>query len=146
MAAAITTRGTDRRASLVLRVILAASLAALLGCDPIQPLRPDAASLAPTGSECPPESTLTYESFGRDFFDEYCQTCHASTVPGTDRQGAPSSHTYDDVSMIRADAEEIDLRAAAGPDAVNTDMPRTFPVPTDEERRQLGEWIACGAP
>lgn len=125
---------------------LALSFVALGACDPQRPLRPDAASLAPTGSVCPPGSTLTYESFGREHFDAYCQSCHASAVTGADRQGAPSSHTYDDVEMIRAAAEEIDRLAAAGPDAVNTDMPRAFPVPTEEERRRLGEWLACGAP
>lgn len=127
-------------------MVLVLATASLLGCDPLRPLRPDAASLAPTGSTCPTGSTLTYESFGRAFFDEYCQPCHASSVRGAARQGAPSSHTYDDVGMIRAAAEEIDLRAAAGPDAINTDMPRAFPAPTEEERRQLGEWLACGAP
>ncbi|HEY8431525.1 MAG TPA: c-type cytochrome [Sandaracinaceae bacterium] len=117
-----------------------------LACDPPVPARPDAASLRPTGATCPPGSTLTYASFGREFFDRYCQSCHASTVRGAARRGAPASHTYDDVESIREAAAEIDLRAAAGPDAVNTDMPRAFPVPTEEERRQLGEWLACGAP
>ncbi|MCZ7684297.1 MAG: cytochrome c [Sandaracinaceae bacterium] len=127
-------------------VTVALSLIALAACDPQRPLRPDAAALAPTGSVCPPGSPLTYETFGRSFFDAYCQSCHASAVTGADRQGAPSSHTYDDGEMIRAAAEEIDRLAAAGPDAVNTDMPRAFPVPTEDERRQLGEWLACGAP
>jgi cytochrome c5 len=117
-----------------------------LACGPTRPPIPDAATLAPTGSACPPESTLTYESFGRAFFEEYCQTCHASTVRGGARQGAPRSHTYDDRAMILAEREEIDLRAAAGPEAINEDMPRTYPVPSTSEREQLGEWLACGAP
>lgn len=120
--------------------------AGALSCDPGRPPIPDAATLAPTGSTCPPGSTLTYESFGRAFFEEYCQTCHASTVRGPARQGAPSSHTYDDRAMILAARDEIDLRAAAGPEAINADMPRTYPVPTAAEREQLGEWLACGAP
>jgi hypothetical protein len=48
--------------------------------------------------------------------------------------------------MIVRALEEIDLRAAAGPDAVNEDMPRSYPVPSTLERRRLGEWLACGAP
>lgn len=115
-------------------------------CSPGYPPRVDAEALGPTGSICPPGSTLTYDSFGRAFFDEYCQSCHASSVRGSARQGAPASHAFDDVSMIRAQSDEIDVRAAAGPDRVNTDMPRAYPVPTDEERRELGEWLACGAP
>jgi cytochrome c5 len=130
----------------VLAITVLASTTFALGCEPLRPLRPDADALAPTGSVCPTDSTLTYESFGRAFFEEYCQTCHASSVLGAARQGAPSSHTYDDAAMIRAAAEDIDLLAAAGPNAINTDMPREFPVPSDEERRLLGEWLACGAP
>ena len=110
------------------------------------PLRPDGAALGPTGAICPEGSALTYESFGRAFFADYCQTCHASSVIGTDRQGAPSSHPFDTVLEIRADAEAIDALSAAGPDRVNTDMPRSFPVPTEAERFALGEWLACGAP
>lgn len=117
-----------------------------LACGPSRPPIPDAAALAPTGSTCPPDSSLTYESFGHAFFDAYCQTCHASSVRGGARQGAPRSHTYDDRASIVAAIEEIDLRAAAGPSAVNEDMPRSYPVPTLRERERLGEWLACGAP
>jgi uncharacterized membrane protein len=100
----------------------------------------------PTGATCPPASTVTYDSFGRAFFDAYCQTCHASTVTGVDRRGAPAPITYDTVEEIRSDAARIDRHAAAGPDAVNGDMPRADPRPTLEERYTLGEWLACGAP
>lgn len=120
--------------------------AALVSCELGVPPIPDAAALGPTGSVCPPDSTLTYASFGEPFFETYCQSCHGSQVRGTARQGAPSSHTYDDVAAIRRGLEEIDRRSAAGPNAINMDMPRSFPVPTDAEREQLGEWLACGAP
>jgi uncharacterized membrane protein len=78
--------------------------------------------------------------------DGFCARCHAATVVGGARFGAPSSATYDDVESIRASSAEIDRRAAAGPDASNTDMPRGAPLPAEAERRQLGEWLACGAP
>jgi uncharacterized membrane protein len=100
----------------------------------------------PTGATCPSGSTLTYESFGRALFDVYCQRCHASSVVGSARLGAPSSITYDDATSIRDRAARIDEVAAAGPDAVNTFMPPSPPRPTEEERRRLGEWLACGAP
>ena len=134
---------TARRLGAPWTVMLALSA---LACGPSRPPIPDAATLAPSGSSCPPGSTLTYESFGRAFFDEYCQTCHASTVRGSARQGAPRTHAYDDRAMIHAARHEIELRSAAGPDAINADMPRTYPVPTLREREQLGEWLACGAP
>jgi len=104
------------------------------------------AEAAPSGARCADGSALTYESFGRGFFDGYCQRCHASTVVGAERLGAPSSITYDDVESIRSRAGEIDRTAAAGPASVNTIMPSGELRPTDEERRQLGEWLACGAP
>jgi hypothetical protein len=43
-------------------------------------------------------------------------------------------------------SEHIDEQAAAGPDHVNTSMPPSGPRPSEAERRQLGEWLACGAP
>lgn len=100
----------------------------------------------PTGSDCPATQTLTYANFGQAFFDQYCQSCHASTVMGAARMGAPADHVFDEVADIRILAEHIDERAAAGPDAVNTLMPPIAPKPTEAERRQLGEWLACGAP
>src|SRR5262245_14574103 len=77
----------------------------------------------PTGSVCPATQTLTYANFGQAFFATYCQTCHASTVTGAARKGAPSDHVFDGVDDIQLLAEHIDEHAAAGPDAVNTVMP-----------------------
>jgi hypothetical protein len=49
------------------------------------------------------------------------------------------------LAQIRANKDVIDRSAAAGPKAVNTYMPDGSSVP-EAERRQLGEWLACGAP
>ncbi len=101
----------------------------------------------PTGATCPDGGTaLTYDEFGRPFFDDYCQRCHASTVTGGARMGAPSTRTYDTIDDIRMQTADIDERSAAGPAVINGDMPRGEPRPTDEERFELGEWLACGAP
>ena len=100
----------------------------------------------PTGSVCPPTQTLTYENFGKAFMDTYCVDCHDSAKTGNARHGAPSFHDYDTVLGVRQTIEHIDEQAAAGPDAVNTAMPEDDPKPTEAERRQLGEWLACGAP
>ena len=62
------------------------------------------------------------------------------------RHGAPAFHDYDTVEGVRQTIEHIDEQAAAGPNAVNTIMPEDAPKPTEAERRQLGEWLACGAP
>jgi uncharacterized membrane protein len=97
----------------------------------------------PTGSTCPEDSTLSYESFGQEFMDAYCTRCHASDLTGDDRNGAPLNHDFDTKAGILAVADHIDEQAAAGPDNVNTAMPPRAPKPTEEERRQLGEWLAC---
>ena len=99
-----------------------------------------------TQSTCPTPQTLTYANFGQAFFATYCQTCHGSTVAGLARKGAPADHVFDAVEDIRPLTHHIDQYAAAGPAAINTQMPPEPPMPTEAERRQLGEWLACGAP
>lgn len=111
-------------------MIVGLSLAALLpGCGEEEG--------EPTGSTCPTDSTLTYETFGQAFFATNCLSCHASA--------GPESPKYDTVEQIRANADDIDRQAASGPAATNTIMPEGASVAT-EERKKLGEWLACGAP
>jgi uncharacterized membrane protein len=100
----------------------------------------------PSGAECPDGSTLTWDTFGRQFLADYCTRCHSSELSGAQRQGAPNDHNFDSVEYVRAEIEHTDAEAAAGPDAVNTSMPIGGPTPTEDERRKLGEWLACGAP
>jgi hypothetical protein len=100
----------------------------------------------PTGATCPDGSTLTYDSFGRGFMDDYCVRCHSSEVTGDDRKGAPSDHNFDTQFEIQSFHDHIDWMAGAGPDAVNTQMPPSGTAPSEAERRQLSEWLACGAP
>jgi hypothetical protein len=88
-----------------------------------------------TGSTCPNDSTLTYENFGRALMAENCR-CHVS---------GDESPSFDTLEKIRAHRDEIDRAAAAGPNAVNDYMPDDASMP-ESKRRQLGEWLACGAP
>jgi len=98
----------------------------------------------PTGATCREGSTLTYENFAVSFMTEYCTSCHASTLTGDARKGAPLYHDFDSRNGILAVADHVDWKAAAGPDATNELMPTgSGPVPTDAERQQLGEWLAC---
>jgi cytochrome c5 len=101
----------------------------------------------PTGATCPADSSLTYDTFAGDFMTSYCTECHSLSVRGRDRQGAPSDHNFDSLPALRAvGAEHLDLHAAAGPNHVNEVMPPEGhdPRPSEAERRQLGEWLACG--
>lgn len=100
----------------------------------------------PTESTCPPASTLTYANFGEPFMTRYCTRCHARALEGAARQGAPTFHDFDTQFGIIGVADHVDETTAAGPAAINEGMPPSGLVPTDEERFQLGEWIACGLP
>ena len=100
----------------------------------------------PTGAVCPPNSTLTYETFAKPFMAAYCTRCHSSELVGAQRMGAPSFHDFDTRFGIKAVSDHIDETTAAGPDATNLGMPPDGPSPTMGERTQLGEWIACGLP
>lgn len=115
-------------------------VALLAGCD--KPLFGP-----PTESTCPDEQTLTYENFGKKFMEDYCVECHDSKKMGDDRQGATSFHDFDTLFGIEAVHEHIDLTTASGPAATNTSMPPDGePAPSEAERKQLGEWIACDMP
>ena len=88
----------------------------------------------PTGATCPTNSTLTYENFGKPFFQANCLDCHAS------RENPPLNTQ----EQIQASKDDIDRAAAAGPNGTNTYMPDGSDV-SDADRKKLGEWLACGA-
>jgi mono/diheme cytochrome c family protein len=90
-----------------------------------------------TGSTCPTTQTLTYANFGQKFMQDHCLACHSAN--------GPQSPKFDTVDEIRANKDDIDKSAAAGPKGVNTYMPDGSSV-DESERRKLGEWLACGAP
>lgn len=80
-------------------------------------------------------TTLTYDNFGKSFFERYCVGCH----------GGPngySSRSFTTVESIRQQRDRIFANAAAG----NTSMPPGPDDPPPSERDQLAEWLACGAP
>jgi len=88
-----------------------------------------------TGATCPTDSTLTYDNFGKAFFESHCAQCHAGR----------ESPTLSTVAAFRANKAAIDRVAASGPNATNTAMPEEGSVST-EDRQKLGQWLACGSP
>lgn len=98
-----------------------------------------------TGSTCPPTDAPTYANFGQAFFQSYCLGCHSQTREGDDRYGAPVTIDFDTRTLVRMATSNIDKQAAWGPKAHNTLMPPrdADAMPSDEERRRLGEYIAC---
>lgn len=124
-----------------MRVVL---FALLIGCGVPSAGAPDGGT--PSGATCPDASTLDYDTFASGFFSTYCVRCHSSTLTGAQRHGAPVGYNWDQIDSIRAHAIEMDEAAAGGPDRINRIMPPNGTVPTDAERLELGEWLACGAP
>jgi len=122
-------------------VLLAASLC-LAACEgEHEHVHEGSASLA----TCPADNTLTYDTFGKAFMTSYCVRCHSSTLKGSAGEGAAEGHDYDTLNGILPWFDHIDEHAAAGPTIINTEMPPSGPLPTDDERRKLGQWLACEA-
>jgi hypothetical protein len=93
------------------------------------------------GRACPPNSPLTYASFGEPFFTSWCTGCHSSQNTGDARRNAPVGYDYDTLAGIRQWIPLIYAYAADG----NKKMPAVG-GPSDADRQMLGDWLACGAP
>jgi len=97
-----------------------------------------------TESVCPPTDPPTYASFGQTFMEAYCTECHDSAKTGVMRQDAPPTIDFETLAQLRMWTSQIDKQAAFGPAGMNRLMPPDGnPKPTDDERRRLGEFIAC---
>jgi uncharacterized membrane protein len=110
-----------------LRIVLALPLLAAVACGTPEPL-----------PECPPQGTaLTWESFGKAFFEANCTSCHGGESP----TGGLSFERHDGV---KAAATAVHEQAGGA----NDSMPPFWASakPTAEERTRLAEWLACGAP
>jgi uncharacterized membrane protein len=81
-------------------------------------------------TECPQESTLTYDNFGKDVIATNCLSCH-------DTKEAPELTAVEAIRKHTADILQ---------EAVYTDsMPEDSSMPL-QQRELLGEWLSCGAP
>ncbi|HEY0251516.1 MAG TPA: hypothetical protein VGC41_08315 [Kofleriaceae bacterium] len=123
-------------------------------------------SPTPTGTTCAdPDpvtgtTTLTYDNFGQQFMETYCTNCHSSDLTHAQRNGAPIYHDFDTLEGVLEVPDHIDEQTGIGPKASNHFMPgdgtngrcpsmkggsldEACPEPTDEERTQLAQWIAC---
>jgi hypothetical protein len=103
---------------------------------------------------------LTWQNFGYNFACHYCTNCHDSSLKISMRNGAPLFHDLDTLQGMMEVWEHTDQQAAWGPSAHNSFMPgagtggrcpnalggpldEPCPQPTDEERENLGTFIAC---
>lgn len=85
-------------------------------------------------------TTLTYQNFGAQLFQTWCNKCHASDAEY--RHGAPDEVRFDTLAEIHKWKSRIFERAAAD----NDSMPPGPAGPSREERDKLAVWLACGAP
>lgn len=87
---------------------------------------------------CPSGGTaLTYDNFGKDFFGNYCTSCHAAGTNVNEAQDMP----FETQADIQARIDDIYEQAGG----TNTSMPTSGSKPTAAERLQLEEWLSCGA-
>jgi uncharacterized membrane protein len=90
---------------------------------------------------CPKEGTkLTYANFGESYLAQNCQVCHGQASDA--RKGAPSGFDFGTIEQVRDHKDRIFARAAAD----NVTMPPGPDDPPADQRYQLAEWLACGAP
>ena len=94
-------------------------------------------------SACTGSSALTYTNFGKKFVDDYCASCHAGSAQGADRQGAPTTVSFDSLAQIQAKSREVENDVV-----VLKVMPfgQFAKRPSDAQREQFGQWLNCGAP
>lgn len=130
------------RAAVVILFTCAALLA--YGClSPNDPLDPQVlASISEVDCDT---LNLTYENFGRAFFEKYCLRCHsASLTDDLARSDAPLGIDFDSLEDIRSYTTRTALRAGE-----LGDMPPALlggQQPSVAERIQLLQWIECGTP
>ena len=100
-----------------------------------------AAAIASCGGEdlgeCPPDSEAQ-QAEGRSVVTVQCQRCHSSQLSGAQRQEAPEDLNFDDLSVVREEAESMYGEAKEG------EMPPEGALST-ESIEAMRVWLACGA-
>jgi hypothetical protein len=79
-----------------------------------------------SGDAC---ATLTYESFGEEFIDTYCASCHTAMDP-----------KLTTLAQVKTNKAKIKAEAV---DSENM-PPKGAMAPSDAERVKLGQWLDCG--
>ena len=87
--------------------------------------------------ECPPSSDAQ-QLAGRQVVILRCQNCHDSSKTGAARQDAPDDLNFDELTIVRSEAESMYGTVLDG------EMPEDGSL-TDAETEDLRVWLACGA-
>lgn len=107
----------------------------VIGCHGQEELGDHSCPASDSGS-----SAITYDNFGKDFFNTWCQSCHGASV--TDRNGAPDDVFFDSRDDIWQQRVQVFEQSADS----NESMPIGPHGPSDADRKKLADWLACGAP
>jgi hypothetical protein len=105
-------------------------LRAVLVCLAIAGCASDSSGIDPASIACPPDSTLTYENFGRVLIADQCLSCHTT-------KERPALTTQATIQSYR--------QSIMNTAVTSTKMPKDSSMLL-AEREMLGEWLACGAP
>jgi cytochrome c5 len=87
---------------------------------------------AGSGDDC---DAVSYDAFGEAFFETYCSSCHAKMEP-----------TFNDLSEIEPNLEDIRERVIDPPAPAMQMPPSGFKQPSAADKMKLDQWIECGAP
>ena len=87
--------------------------------------------------ECPPDSDAQ-QAEGRSVVQVQCVRCHSSQLSGSQRQEAPEELNFDDLSIVREEAESMYGMAKEG------EMPPEGSL-SPESIEAMRVWLACGA-
>jgi len=122
------------------RVALVLALHLLAACSSNDPQdEPD--SSPPPANTCPPPAEVPTFSDLESGILPICRECHSASVTGDARQGAPPGIDFDTYEQF----------ANAGESAAYLVRYRIMPFPngdgpTEEQRKELYDWVACGKP
>ena len=90
---------------------------------------------------CPPNSQ-EQQDYGSFILFTTCTGCHSQNLEGDDRYGAPLGSDFDNIDLIKAQAEDIYLRSIDGTmPPPNTDPP--MPGLNENQLESLRAYLVC---
>jgi hypothetical protein len=93
---------------------------------------------------CDPAVVGTWETLGEGYVRTWCSPCHAASLSGDARGGAPEGVDFDSLENVRRWAEAI-AASAVGVDGAAPRMPPGG-GPSSEDVAAFAAWLACEAP
>jgi uncharacterized membrane protein len=117
----------------MLKLLGIASMAMFISCGCDEKMDP----VQGNGDLDPIDEQVTYTTDIKPILDRSCIGCHATTVSGADREGAPIGVDYDTYELAKATATEANDRIQAGT------MPVAAPL-ADEEKNLFDHWVKQG--